>query len=105
MITHAIPNHKYFAIIQPASGKGYHQIMKENKDQVHELKDPKSGNIHKAIFIDTWIYKLDELKLMNAFTMLCFGKEAILIVNHLKTKFPELQAYESKCEIWLMKRI
>ena len=106
MIQHAIPKHNFFAIIQPASGKYYTEIMAENKDKTFELKDPRTGEIHKGRFHDLWKLDLDqEFAKMRAFCLLCFGHEPNVLIKNLKHKFPELQTYGSKCEIWLMERI
>jgi len=104
-IIHSLPHHNFIAIIQPHSGKGYHKIIKEREFQVYELKDPKNGEIHKAKFIDLWIIDLATLDNHNCFFLLCFGQPASKMAMFMKQKFPELQAYDSKVEIWLMEKL
>lgn len=105
MITHALPSHNFFAIVHAPSGLPYHKIVSKNENPIHEIKDPKSGKITKAKFVDVWLFLTDEFANMNAFSLSLFGKKSKTIADYMKTKFPELQVKNSKCEIWLMEKI
>lgn len=106
IINHSIPNHNYFAIVQPRHTSLSESEFLERKNKVIELKCPKTGNVQKAKFIDMWKYKLkEEFKYMNSFSLLCFGVNSEALTKHLLKTFPELQAYHSEVEIWLMEKV
>lgn len=86
-ISHGIPTHDYFTIAQPS---GVVDITLEDTKQELELKDPKTGDIIRALVHDVWPVSVDSLDMMDAFCKLAYGIGAKKLSGILQKKYPQI---------------
>lgn len=93
MISHAIPDHPFFAIAQPPSAVSptVDNLEPDYKKPIIELQDPKTSAKISAELQDTWTISTDDFERMNSFVLLCYGIESKKLLKVLEKRYPEIQ--------------
>lgn len=93
MISHAIPDHPYFAIAQPPSvvQPTVDELEPDYQKPILELQDPKTLDKISAELQATWTVSSTEFERMNSFTLLVYGIESKKLLKVLEKRYPEIQ--------------
>lgn len=105
-INHGIPKHPYFVIAQPPSvaTPTIDQTKPDYKKPVFELVDPKTNQPAKAELHDVWVFGVNDVNSINAFSLLSYGIDGAKLAKVLLKRYPEIEKTQ-KVHFLLLKKL
>jgi hypothetical protein len=105
-ITHSRPEHDFFIIAQPPSvaAPTVKQLDPDYAKPVFELKDPRHDSSFTAELHDVWVFGIDDVEAMKAFSLFAYGIEAPKLKNVLLKRYPEIVETQ-KVHFLLLKKL
>lgn len=102
-ISHSIPSHDCFMIMQPFRG-GYTSrcyLANKTEGELYELKDIDTGITQQSILLDYYVYTIAELP--DGICYITYGLSAQDVKRALLNRYRELSS-ESKIEVLILKK-
>ncbi len=105
-IAHGRPEHDFFIIAQPPSvaAPTVRQRDEDYVKPVFELKDPKKPESFTAELQDVWVFGIDDVEAMKAFSLFAYGIEAPKLKHILLKRYPEIVETQ-KVHFLLLKKL
>lgn len=103
-VKHSVPVHGCFMIILPARGEYRNRCLLVNGDkgEVYELEDIESGHVTKAILLDMFCYRLDELP--ESLCYLSYGLSRYAVIKALCYRYPNLKKDDAEVEVLILQK-
>lgn len=103
-VKHSMPSHSCFMIIQPGRD-GYANrclLVNGKSGEVYELEDIETGQVTKAILLDSFRYEMNELP--ESICFLAYGLSLNQVKRALRARYPELKNDTAMVEVLILQK-
>ena len=103
-VRHSIPSHSCFMIIQPRRDGYENRCLLANgkSGEVYELEDIETGQVTRAILLDSFCYEIGELP--ESICYIAYGTSREQVKRALCSRYPQLKNNMATVEVLILQK-